>query len=449
MKRRAFIDVGLKVLPSSLLLPNIWACDKIIEPNGIEVLVIGAGIAGLAAAKDLSENGYTVKVLEASEKIGGRLKTDRSLGLAFDQGASWIHGIKGNPISDLASKAGMSSFPCDDESIISYDIGNTPRSKNEFLEEEEAFYNVLKNLYKKGEAGESFAESFRRLYPDKVNDRLWRFFLSTYLTFDTGDLDQLSSTLYFEGEEFSGGENLAINGYDKIPEYLAKNLNIQLTEMVSAIDYSQSKIKVLHSSGLSEADFVIITVPLGVLKANSIRFTPALSTPKLEAIEKIGMNCVNKFLLKWDTAFWDDKLYLSYTPEIADQFNYFVNLNHPVPGSNCLMTFAYADKARASENLSDNSITETIMSHLKDMYGENIPEPTALLRTKWQTNPYCLGSYSYTSIKTKMEHFDQMAEAEQSKLFFAGEHTDRDYFSTAHGAYLSGIREAKKIMKVK
>jgi monoamine oxidase len=110
------------------------------------------------------------------------------------------------------------------------------------------------------------------------------------------------------------------------------------------------------------------------------------------------------------------------------------------------MTFAYADYARQTESMSDAEITYEIMKHLKDIYGQNIPNPNKLLRTKWGTNPNAFGSYSLTAVGSEMTHFDDLAADINQKVFFAGEHIERDYFSTAHGAYLSEIREAEKIL---
>ncbi|CAG0906284.1 unnamed protein product, partial [Darwinula stevensoni] len=288
--------------------------DDNINPKDKTIIVIGAGISGLAASKKLKEIGFNVIVLEAQDKVGGRLKTNRSLGIAFDEGASWIHGIDGNPITSLAQEAGMTTFETiDDQAESCYDIG----------------------------------------------------------------------------------------------------------------DYSNDKIKITHNSIESEADYVLVTVPLGVLKANTIQFIPALPTVKQTAIQKIGMNCVNKFILTWNTPFWDNTQYIVYTPEIKDKFNYFVNVNKFNPTANALMTFAYADYARLTETMTDAQIINEIMVHLKDIYGNNIPNPTNILRTKWQNNENSFGAYSYTAV---------------------GEHTNVDYFSTAHGAYLSGLREADKII---
>lgn len=452
MKRRKFLIDSITGLPIILLAPtvltditncskNSLACDK-------SVIVIGAGISGLAAAKKLNESGFSVTVLEAQDRVGGRLRTNRSLGVAFDEGASWIHGIDGNPITALAEQAGMKTAFSDDESILSYDLNQVLRSDTEYADAEKEFYFVLETLKNKGKADQSFESVFNALYPNKSMDRLWKFFLSSYLTFDTGDLDKLSSLLYNEGEEFGGVEHISTSGYDAIPSFLATGLNIKLNQRVSRIDYSGDKISVSHNGIISQSDYVLLTVPLGVLKANAIQFIPSLPQVKQNAIDKLGMNCVNKFLLTWDTAFWDDEYYITYTPEQRDKFNYFVNIKKYHPTINALMTFAYADYARLTESMTDAQIIEEIMSHLKDMYGNNIPYPKNILRTKWQSNENSFGSYSYTAVGSEMQHFDDLAEAVNNKLFFAGEHTNIDYFSTAHGAYLSGLREAEKLIEL-
>ncbi|MBK8827282.1 MAG: FAD-dependent oxidoreductase [Saprospiraceae bacterium] len=450
MQRRKFIKDTITGLPIVIITPSfLSSCSNDSDgqkANGKTVIVVGAGISGLAAAKKLKDNGFNVIVLEAQSKVGGRLKTIRSLGVAFDEGASWIHGTAGNPITSLAQQAGMNTAFTDDESILAYDIGGVLHSDSNFSDTEDKFYTVLETLKNNGSSTKSFETVFNELYPTYCNDRLWKFFLSTYLTFDTGDLNMLSSLLYNEGEEFGGEERISVNGYDTIPSYLAIGLNVQLNQKVTKIDYSNTKILVSHNGTVTEADYVLVTVPLGVLKANKIDFVPSLPNTKQNAIQKVGVNCVNKFLLTWETAFWDDEQYICYTPDIKDKFNYFVNVKKYQPTVNALMTFAYADKARQTENMTDQQIIEEIMTHLRDIYGNNIPYPKNILRTKWQTNEYSYGSYSYTAVGTEMRHFDDLAEEIDDKIFFAGEHTEIDYFSTAHGAYLSGIREADKII---
>ena len=127
MKRRKFIEQSLKTIPA-LLIPSVLqtSCTKqpdekpIISPK--TAIVIGGGISGLAAAVKLKAAGLDVTVIESAAKVGGRLRTDRSLGFAFDEGASWIHGPSGNPITDLAAKAGANTYLTDDENLTIFDI---------------------------------------------------------------------------------------------------------------------------------------------------------------------------------------------------------------------------------------------------------------------------------------------------------------------------------------
>lgn len=432
-----------------LLAPSLLAsCGKDNSGEGKSVLIVGAGISGLAAAQKLKQAGFTVTLLEAQDRVGGRLRCNRSIGIDFDEGASWIHGIDGNPITDLAQKAGVGTFYTMDESRKSYDLGGVARAASVYDDTEDALYDILDTLMNSGSANQSFETVFNNQYPQYASDRLWKFFLSTYVTFDTGDLNKLSSLLYNEGEEYAGIEKIVTNGYDIIAAYLAGDQNVQFNQRVTNIDYSGAKVKLTHNGLVSEADYAIVTVPLGVLKKNVIQFNPALPAAKQNAVEKVGMNCVNKFLLTWDIVFWDDVQYISYTPETRDKFNYFVNVKKFNPSANALMTFAYADYGRQTETMSDDQIKAEIMLHLRDMYGNQIPEPTNLLRTKWNSNENSYGAYSYTAVGTEMRHFEDLAESVNDKLFFAGEHTEVDYFSTAHGAYLSGVREAEKIINL-
>jgi hypothetical protein len=166
MQRRKFIKNTLAGLPLIFLAPSLLAnsCsseDETETPNGKSVIVIGAGISGLAAAKKLKEKGFEVTVLEAQEKVGGRLKTNRSLGIPFDEGASWIHGINGNPITNLAQQAGMQTFETVDDSRKSYDIGGILRSNTVFDNTETEYYNILSTLKNSGNPAQSFQAVFK------------------------------------------------------------------------------------------------------------------------------------------------------------------------------------------------------------------------------------------------------------------------------------------------
>lgn len=446
MNRRHFIK------QSSLAFAYLnFACkEDIIDVQGKKsVIVVGAGMSGLAAAQKLKQSGFVVTVLESQEKVGGRIRTNRSLNLPFDEGASWIHGVKGNPLVSLATQAGATSIDSNDSDISIYDLGGKKYTDTTYTKAEDNFYNILDTLMKKGSTNQSFEQVYQSNYPQLQADRLYQFLVSSFLTFDTGDLDKLSSLYYYEGELYDDSEKLITNGYDNIPNFLAKDLDVRLNERVTKIDYSTEKATVTTQKQTYEADYVIVTVPLGVLKKGVVSFNPALPTSKQNAIEKIGMSAVNKFFLKWDKQFWDTNEYIFYTPKTKDKYNFFLNINKLAPNTNALMTFAYAQAARDTETQTDTQIIAEIMVHLRDMYGNSIPNPTNMLRTKWNSNPNSYGVYSFTQVgMTSMNQFDDLAASIHNKLFFAGEHTHKEYFSTVHGAYLSGIREADKIIKL-
>ena len=182
--------------------------------------------------------------------------------------------------------------------------------------------------------------------------------IEDYINFDYGDIEKLSSLIYDEGEDFGDEEVLITNGYDKIPNYLAQSLDIKLNTRVNMIDYSDEKVLISHGDGVLEADYVLVTVPLGVLRSKAIEFCPELPDSKIDAIQKIGINCTNKFLLAFDQIFWDKELFISFIGNLKNKFSLFININALDPKVSGLMTFAYADAARESETLSDEVLIE-------------------------------------------------------------------------------------------
>jgi monoamine oxidase len=452
IQRRKFIKDALKGLPVILLSPTLLdSCskDEPLELNGKTAIVIGAGISGLATAQRLKQQGFTVTILEAQEKVGGRIRTDRSLGVAFDEGASWIHGSNRNPITNIASDAGANTFLTDDDSVEVFDTNGTAYSDGLLTNTEKDYKNAIDAVLEAGSQTQSFQTVFNSLYPSQGADRLWKYILSAYLEFSTGgDISELSSKYFYDDETFNGADRIITDGYDKITNHLASGLDIRLNNRASSINYSNEKVEILANGVSLEADYLIVTVPLGVLKNNAINFIPPLPVDKSAAIANTKMGNINKFLLTWETAFWDTSLqFIGYTPETKGKFNYFLNVKK-FSSENALMTFAFGDYATTTESMSDQDVINEIMTHLQSIYGNSITNPTNMLRTKWGQNINSYGAYSFATNGTTSADFDTLSESVNNKLFFAGEHTNREYRGTVHGAYLSGIREADKIINL-
>jgi hypothetical protein len=370
------------------------------------------------------------------------------LGIAFDEGASWIHGPKGNPITNLASQAGANTYLTDDDNLAVFDNTGTAYSTTFLDAQYTQFESALNAVRIAGTQTQSFQAVFNSLYPTQTNNRLWKYMLSAYLEFDTGgDIAQLSSKYFDDDEAFSGKDVIITNGYDKVTNLLGQGLDIRLNSRVTEINYTATKSLVKVNGNSIEADYVIVSVPLGVLKNNSVAFTPTLPTAKQNAIQNTKMGNVNKFLFFWNTPFWNTNVqYIGYTPETKGKFNYFMNMLKFLPTTNGLMTFAFGDYATVTETMTDAQIISEVMAQLKTIYGNSIPIPTNMQRTKWGQNINSFGAYSFATNGTTSADFETMATQINNKLFFAGEHTEKNYRGTVHGAYLSGIREADKII---
>lgn len=448
MERRNFIKQSALALPALIGLPSfITSCNRDnLDPIDTDktVVVIGAGIAGLAAARYLSDRGVTVTVLEAQDRLGGRMKTDYSTGLPFDEGASWIHGPKRNPITDLADEAGCKTYLTDDESLKIYKADGTPYDEDKADDAEKEYNKILKKI--KGSKDRSFADVFYQEHPEYKNDDLWTYMLSAYLEFDTGgDISRLSSLDFYDDKAFRGEDLIITNGYDRIPQKMAETVDVRLNVKVNGIDYSGAMTQVSTDGETFEADYVVVAVPLGVLKKDLITFSPELPNGIQKAISDLEMGSVNKFLCIWDDAFWDKDLqYVGYTPKTKGKFNYFMNAAKFMD-ANALMTFSFGEYSKEIESLPNAEVQAEIMGHLRSIYGDDIPEPSQFLRTKWSSDEFTFGSYSFAANGARSTAFEAFEETVDRKLFFAGEHTDHDYRGTVHGAYLSGVREAEKV----
>ncbi|MEX1104881.1 MAG: NAD(P)/FAD-dependent oxidoreductase, partial [Ilumatobacteraceae bacterium] len=293
--------------------------------------------------------------------------------------------------------------------------------------------------------GVGVSEVLAASFPDFLDNRLRAFMVSSFLAFDLGDLDELASTLYDGGDGFGGPEVFVTNGYDRVAAHLADGLEVVVGDPVVQVVDDTTGVTVRTASGDHVADAVVVTVPLGVLKADVITFDPPLPAATVEAIDAVGFGNADKFLFMWDEPFWDDTDLIVYTPDRLDVFAYIVNLDALVPGSAALITFAYADEALASESRTDDEMIELMMVHLRDVYGPDTPQPRAMRRSAWGVDPFTRGSYSFPSTTTEMRHFDQLATP-HGRIHFAGEHTNREHFASTHGAYLSGVRAADEIM---
>jgi monoamine oxidase len=420
-----------------------------------DVIIIGAGMAGLAAADALRKEGHDVLVLEARNRVGGRVWTDRTLGLPLDMGAGWIQGSKGNPMTKFAKDFGLETKVTDWDNVTLYNENGkeVDGEKEELLEGYvEGFSGYVDQQQEARDRDVPLSTAIDDFIKQKKLSRedslALRNLIGLKIEAEYGaDASSLSLLEFDQDSQLKGEELIILQGYDQIPQRLAKDLPIHLNEAVKAITYDDRGVTVRTNSATYRAAHAIVTVPLGVLKNESIAFSPALPSSKQKAIKRLGMGVADKVYLVFPKVFWKNDEKVDFVEFVSGNtlwtgfLNYYKYSKKPV-----IMIFNPGDEAEELEKESDSEIVHKAMTMLRTIYGDNIPEPTGYLLTRWGQDPYSRGAYSYVAVGASGEDYDEMAKP-VGRLHFAGEATNRKFPALVHGAYWSGLRAAKEIGK--
>ena len=424
-----------------------------------QIIVIGAGIAGITAAKKLQTQGYRVIILEGRDRIGGRIWTDNSLGVPLDLGAAWIHTVDGNPLTPLVKQFGIQTVISDLKSQWNYKGVNQLLNESDEMLINKAFDLFMDRVNKlKNEAPSlqqiTLADIAQQIIESEeitgITLKGFRATLSSAIESEVGDnLDNLGLKGFDEDSKFSGEDVVFPKGYTQLVQALSTDLDIRTKHLVQKIAYDDNGVQVTTDRGVFNGSRVIVTVPLGVLKRGSIKFSPELPEKKLAAIEKLGMGALNKLVLKFPKQFWSSEPHsMAYiNGDQPDRYVEFYNwqkyIQQPI-----LVALVSGDFSRSLSQMSKSEVTQNMMSELQAMFGKDIPLPTATLLTQWHNDPFAYGSYSTFSINGNIQDCDRLAEPIGDRLFFAGEATYGKYIGTVHGALLSGEREANRIAKI-
>jgi len=417
--------------------------------KGRRIAVIGAGMAGLAAARALDKAGADVTVLEARNRIGGRVWTSRLwAGQPADLGASWIHGTKGNPLTALAKEAGTALSRTDYDRAAAFGAG----AEQPYPEEPWAVLEEAQELAHGGPTDLSLRDAVQALPLWKKWSKPQRqdFHAAVHRMVEheyAADWADLSARHYDEGETFGGPDALFPGGYDQLAVHAAKGVNIRLGADVRGLAATAKGVSVTLADGSAEAfDAAIITLPLGVLQSNRVAFTPALSPDRQAAIFTLGMGLMNKCWLRFDAALpvpdVDWMLNLGPPPDLWPEW---INAA-PSTGQPLLLAFNAGPRADEVEAMDDAATTHSATQALRAMFGSRFPTPIAAQITRWRADPYAKGAYSYHPPGANLATRAALAGADwDGRLIFAGEATS-EYPSTVHGAWLSGQKAAKALV---
>lgn len=447
MYRRNFLSL-MQGMPVPLLLSS----PAHSAPQRLSVLVIGAGLAGLAAARQLSEQGHDVRVIEARERIGGRILTStRWPDAPLDLGATWIHGVQGNPLTELATKLKTPTRMTSYERVAAYGVTGKPLSQTQEARLDEWRTKIEEALEQAGERDRDQsvrAVVERALGYDRLTtaDRqLVEFVLSGNIENEfAGSVGELSAHWHDAAEAFGGDDAVFAQGFRVITEHLAQGLRIERGQVVRSIDWGGDEVRVSTASAQFTAERVVITLPLGVLKKGAIQFSPALPEKKRAAIQALGMGLLNKCFLRFAKPFWPASVdWVEQVPPVRGEWTEWVSfaraINQPI-----LLGFNAADEARRMESWTDEKIVAGALATLRRIFGRATPDPLDYQLTRWAADPFAAGSYSFNALGATPQMRDDLAASVGGKLFFAGEATALKHFGSAHGAYLSGLRAARE-----
>jgi monoamine oxidase len=421
------------------------------------ICVIGAGVAGLAAADTLRAAGHDVLVLEGRERIGGRIWTVRDAhATALDLGAQWIVGTHENPILDLARRWDVRTIQTDWLAVALFTATRRRMPTMRLRALEARLSQLLEQVRHVREEARAASQPDRSLRA--VVDELVRamrlsararaeldFILATDVEHEfAADLDDLSLYHWDREGRLGGGELLLPDGYDELAARLASGLDIRLGHVVRQIAVTDAGVVIHTSRGDVVAERAIVTVPLGVLQAGAIEFSPALPARKRHAIRALRVGLLDKVFLRFPRVFWPEDDVLGQVSARRGEWPWFINL-HKSTGQPWLVGLNAGRYAHTLEAYDDHAIIAAAMGALRAMLGDSAPDPEAWHITRWAADPFAYGSYSHIPPGGSSEDYDALAEPVGERLFFAGEATACQYAGTVHGAYLSGLREAHRL----
>ena len=426
------------------------------------VIVIGAGMAGLAAAATLRQADFDVLVLEARDRVGGRLHAPLLGGYPVDAGAAWLEAPNRNPITALCDEYGLQRVPTGyrvqlfDANGLQVKPQKVDRIERATAKMMRKTRKLARKLKEQGAPDQSIEQALEDLaFGDRFTDRDWRlarWSLAAEVEADEADdLSALSLRGYWQQDDLSDTDDaddcLFPRGFGQLPVHLAAREAVQLGEPVEAIRRHRHQVDVVTRDYRYSADFAVVTLPIGVLQAGSVTFSPTLPKAKRRAIRAIGAGLANKVVLRFAEPFWDPAAeYIGFASAESGRFPIWTNLQ-PVAGQSVLSLWSHGNSARALEEMSDQLTVEAALDALRAVYGSAVTEPTHHMVTRWGSDPFARGAYSNLPVGSTAKAFKRLAEPLGGRLFFAGEATSTRQNATVQGAWQSGLDAAAAIVR--
>jgi monoamine oxidase len=434
-----------------------------MQPSSFDVIVIGAGAAGLAAAAELSAHGRSVCILEARDRVGGRIFTvhEPALKIPLELGAEFIHGRSPTTLSWLAKAGDITA----DASQTRWEFRS-----GKLQPSDRAFEEMKQGLQRLGRPRKDLPfDEFLRRARGKLSPRLRSFARALVEGFDAADSTRVSTLEILDewhGQSAADAPtSRPLGGYVKVVDALLAALDTQLVQLrlgatVRTVRWGRHSVAVegstLGKSFSVQGKGAIVTLPLAILQrseeaSDGIRFSPQLATKK-KALAGLGVSSVVKVVLRFRTAFWErldngryrNAAFFHHSAGAFPTFWSMLPVRSPV-----LIAWAGGPNALRLAGLSESKVVESAIASLETIFGRRARTREHLQNAyfhDWQTDPFACGAYSYV-IAGATNPRDALARPIQSTLFFAGEATDAEESSTVAGALRSGERAARQALR--
>ena len=423
-----------------------------------DVIIVGCGPAGIAAAIAFQATRPATKflLLEARDRVGGRVATDKNtfgIDTPVDVGAQWIHHYRPeNPLykyhqSSLANQI-EEEFVIRSPTTAFFDFDGSSISPEALSEAEKIFDEQCNRIKASADASDrSILDVIERDPRDSQRNRLIDLLFGFVEQFEASNLDELSAKSFANSDSEMADRNMAMpNGYGSLLEQMVQQhqLPVELKSVVTRIDVLSSDSTVRLTTDdrrMFSSRYVLITVPLGCLKARSIEFTPPLPEWKQTAIDRMGFGVMDKIFLQFPSVFWDREWATFFCA--SPRLRLFVCR----PRDRILTVMICARVAIEIEQQPDQETVAEVMRLLRLIFSDrHVPDPSRFLITKWQQDPFARGSYSNFSVGTDRDTLVDLARECHERIYWAGEHTNYDgSIGCVDSAFESGQREAKRI----
>lgn len=425
-----------------------------------DIVVVGAGISGLSAARLLVAEGRRVVVLEARDRVGGRVHSQREGHRITDRGASWIHGIDDSPVEAAARAFGL---PMAEFTVGGYQPDSRPL----------AYFGPNGERLGADEV-RRFADDVRALNVDLVEviarsapDATYADVVEEALAARDWDVERAQRVREYNGrraeeqygvhmsvlgahglddDTVNGDEVVFPRGYDELAMHLADGLDVRFGHVVTAVAWSTAGVTVTTDHGDFHGASAVVTLPIGVLESGDVAITPPLPDSHQRVLGVLASNAFEKVVLRFPEKFWDAEVYgIRQFGDEGEWWHSWYDLGR-IHDEAALLTFAAGPAAVATRSWTDDEIAASTMAQLRRLYGAGIPDPESVVVTRWQDDPFARGSYSYMKPGSVGPDHDDLAEPIGGVLHLAGEATWGDDPATVPGAMLSGHRAAENVL---